>query len=80
MDLTKTSGVYWVPLLDIGIATGTYAATEGEKLDVFLKSSVYKGKYLEGCVWPGPVYFPDFNHPNALKYWMDMTIYMRDVL
>lgn len=22
-----------------------------------------------GCVWPGKVHYPDFNHPNAYKFW-----------
>lgn len=41
----------------------------GNEVDIFLKSAVYKkdGKpaNLEGCVWPGAVVFPDFNHPKA---------------
>jgi alpha-glucosidase len=24
---------------------------------------------MVGCVWPGPVYFPDFNHPGSFDYW-----------
>lgn len=61
--------MHWVPLVDIGVATNTKAEEMGNEVDIFLKSAVYKkdGKpaNLEGCVWPGAVVFPDFNHPKA---------------
>lgn len=71
VDRTKPTGVHWVPLVDIGIATGTEAEKIGNEADIFLKSSVYKDAKtgaqlnLEGCVWPGAVVFPDFNHPKT---------------
>lgn len=74
------SGVHWIPLIDIGIAIDTVASKKGDDMNVFLKSAVYPGKNLEGCVWPGPVVFPDFNHPNATEYWMAVTNMMRDDL
>lgn len=30
-DLTTNTGVRWIPLLDIGVATNTYADEEGLK-------------------------------------------------
>lgn len=24
-----------------------------------------------GCVWPGKVHFPDFNHPKAFGMWQE---------
>ena len=60
-DRSTGYGVHWVPLMDIGIAVDTYADTIGIQMDIFMKSSVFKGKLLEGCVWPGNVHFPDFN-------------------
>ena len=69
VDRTKPTGVHWVPLVDIGIATGTEAEKIGNEADIFLKSSVYAKAgaplNLEGCVWPGAVVFPDFNHPKT---------------
>ena len=41
IDRSKIKGVHWVPLVDIGIATGTEAETLGNKFDIFLKSAVY---------------------------------------
>jgi len=26
---------------------------------------------MVGKVWPGEVHFPDFNHPNAQKFWTE---------
>lgn len=35
---------------------------------------------MVSCVWPGAVYFPDFNHPGAHKYWNESLFTMRTVL
>jgi hypothetical protein len=64
-DRTKNTGVYWVPLVDFGIALGTEAEANGTKLEVWMKSGAYNDQYLIGCVWPGSVHYPDFNHPNS---------------
>ena len=38
------------------------------KMNSFIKSSIYNDD-LVGCVWPGDVYYNDFNHPNASEVW-----------
>lgn len=55
------------------------AAREGISLDALLKSSVYD-HLLIGCVWPGSVYFPDFNHPNSKNFWGGQLKSMKTVL
>jgi len=78
---TAPHGVHVIPILNPGIAIGTQHAYESEVTasiakkgldnNVFIKSSRYKGKNLMGCVWPGKVFFPDFNNPNATQFWKD---------
>ena len=60
-NITDQQGVYWVPLIDMGVAVGTAAAVKGLSQGIFLNSSVYPGQTMVGCVWPGAVYYPDFN-------------------
>jgi alpha-glucosidase (family GH31 glycosyl hydrolase) len=31
---------------------------------------------MVGCVWPGAVYYPDFNHPASFKYWNESLFSM----
>lgn len=38
---------------------------------MFIKSQQHSGEDLVGCVWPKNVHFPDFNHPNAQKFWTE---------
>jgi alpha-glucosidase (family GH31 glycosyl hydrolase) len=51
------------------ILTLHHAAMSGMKLDLFVKDLTSK-PYL-GQVWPGPVHFPDFFHPEAQDYWTE---------
>ena len=60
-NLTTDIGLHWVPLIDIGVALDSDAATEGLNQGVFLNSSIYPNETLVACVWPGPVYIPDWN-------------------
>lgn len=63
----------WVPLIDAGIRIEHpkgRGASEGKKRGIFLKN--YQGKLMVGRVWPGNVHYPDFFHPEAEQYWIDM--------
>lgn len=67
----KTSGLRYVPIIDAGIAIDdNYPYHEGLKRNVFIKNTT--GAPLTGWVWPGKTHFPDFLHPNATEYWIDM--------
>jgi alpha-glucosidase len=39
-------------------------------MDVFIKD-VHSAGYYVGEVWPGKVYFVDYLHPNASKFWQN---------
>lgn len=44
--------------------------------DIYLKKQ--NGDNYLGQVWPGPVYFPDFLHPNATEWWTKETQLFHD--
>ncbi|KAG0620155.1 hypothetical protein M758_4G193600 [Ceratodon purpureus] len=69
----------YVIIVDPGIATaykdyGTYL--RGLEVDIYLKKQ--NGDNYLGQVWPGPVYFPDFLHPNSTEWWIKETQLFHD--
>lgn len=46
-------------------------------MNVFIMSNI-TNKPLVGCVWSDKTVFPDFNHPNASKFWGDSLKTMHD--
>lgn len=71
VDKLHQNGQHFVPIIDPGIMVyNNYDAyDEGMKKDLFVKD-INGDNYL-GQVWPGPVYFPDFLHPDTNDYWAD---------
>lgn len=64
-----SNGQKYVLMTDPGIKIDPgYAPYEqGLKAGIFIKD--VDGKPYVGKVWPGPVHFPDFTHPDAQAYW-----------
>ena len=60
-------GVEWVPIIDPGIAVDSDCGQRGLDNDIFIKSTLVFDTQangtnnLLGCVWPGKVFYPDFN-------------------
>lgn len=60
-------GVEWVNIVDPGIAIDSDCARRGITNDIFIKTTrefniLANGtNSLMGCVWPGKVFYPDFN-------------------
>mmetsp|Transcript_34373 Transcript_34373/g.75764 ORF Transcript_34373/g.75764 Transcript_34373/m.75764 type:complete len:898 (+) Transcript_34373:22-2715(+) len=69
VDSLHAQGMSFVPIIDPGIMVvdGYEAYDQGLKLDLYVKD-LQGGNYL-GQVWPGPVTFPDFLHPDSASYW-----------
>jgi alpha-glucosidase (family GH31 glycosyl hydrolase) len=67
MDLQKNDGVHWVPIIDAGISVRH--ADYCLERNCYILSNRYDGAPLMGCVWPGKVHYPDFNHPDAWDMW-----------
>ncbi|MCO5574033.1 hypothetical protein L7F22_027811 [Adiantum nelumboides] len=69
VDKLHADGQKYVIIIDPGIKYETNYSTfqHGIEKDVFIKD-VNGDNYL-GQVWPGPVHYPDFLHPNAGSYW-----------
>ena len=70
-DTILNKSIHWVPILDIGIYRDNTSGSAYQKAndsDTFIKSYFTEAPLL-ACVWPGMVSYPDFNHPNASKFW-----------
>ena len=64
----------WIPIIDAGVAIMNDSEITNKRLkelDVGIKYPDGKD-YFVGSVWPGAVYYVDFWHPNADKYWSEM--------
>ena len=54
------------PAIPINVDKSYTPLSDGLEMNIFIKD---QNQPVEGAVWPGPTYFPDFTHPNATKYW-----------
>ncbi|ESP01428.1 hypothetical protein LOTGIDRAFT_212916 [Lottia gigantea] len=69
-------GLHYIMIIDPGISSttspGTYHPLDlGLEMGIFIKD--INGKPIEGKVWPGNTYFPDFTHPDSQKYWTNIS-------
>lgn len=74
VDELHANGQQYVIIIDPGISIayqnyGTYI--RGLEANIYLKKQ--NGENYLGQVWPGPVFFPDFFHPNATQWWINET-------
>ena len=69
VDTLKAQGFQTMVIIDPGIKKDkTYDVfTEGLENDYFCKR--IDGHYVEGKVWPGDCYFPDFTKPEVREWW-----------
>lgn len=69
-------GMHYIPLVDAGVSAsempGTYPPYDiGLEMNVFIKNST--DQPFIGKVWnKGSTAWPDFTHPNATSYWVQM--------
>lgn len=68
-DTSNDEGLHYIPIIDAGIALNSDSAARLEEMDCGIRSRQREGKLLVGSVWPGDVWYPDFNHPNASAFW-----------
>ncbi|GFH08408.1 P-type domain-containing protein, partial [Haematococcus lacustris] len=78
VDSLHATQQHWVPILDPGIPllAGYEAYERGLREGLFVRDR--SGQALLGEVWPGPVHWPDFLHPNTSAYWQDLLQHMHD--
>ncbi|KAG7401329.1 hypothetical protein PHYBOEH_001745 [Phytophthora boehmeriae] len=71
MNEIHANGQKFVPIIDPGIPDDSkdYAYMKGLEMDIFIKDT--NGNPYLGQVWPGPTFFPDFFHPDAIAYWRE---------
>ncbi len=69
-------GLHYIPIIDPGISStekaGSYKPYDlGIEMDIFIKNS--SGHPFNGRVWTnGQTVWPDFTHPKAQEYWLEM--------
>ncbi|GAB2262644.1 hypothetical protein Droror1_Dr00003641 [Drosera rotundifolia] len=72
-------GQRYVIILDPGINVNRTYETfiRGMQADVYIKRD---GAPYLGVVWPGQVYFPDFENPRAVDFWTNEIIKFRELI
>ncbi|GMH84394.1 hypothetical protein TL16_g09911 [Triparma laevis f. inornata] len=87
VDQLHDNNQKFVPIVDPGIlavdpswdwAQDYDAYHSGISMDVFVKDFTNEKPYM-GQVWPGPVHFPDWFHPNATEFWTTQLKNWHDV-
>lgn len=70
----KAKGRFVVTIVDPGVSIKPHlpAYVEGKAAGIFLGAPPPhpRDEPYEGSVWPGPVHFVDFLHPDSTQYWM----------
>lgn len=73
VNKTDPESVEWVPIIDPGVAVPSECGQKGVREKIFIQSTKKNNGHwnnpLVGWVWPGEVFYPDFNHPNSTRVW-----------
>eukprot|EP01133_Synstelium_polycarpum_P007838 gene7838-9198_t len=71
IEYLHSNDQHYIMIVDPGIHINESYPSYKALLDSGAHINTEEGEPLEGSVWPGPVIFPDFLHPNAQNYWTD---------
>ncbi|ELU16680.1 hypothetical protein CAPTEDRAFT_122965, partial [Capitella teleta] len=83
VDQLKEEGTRFVIILDPAIANydtpGVYPPLDnGNAMDIWVKDS--NGQPIQGEVWPGEVFFPDYTNPDCEDWWRVECVDFKEVL
>lgn len=83
VDELHNTGRKVVIILDPAIASNKTLESNYPALDVGINRDVFikvNSSYLEGMVWPGKTYYPDFSNPDVRPYWTQMCTEFRKLV
>ncbi|XP_015921861.1 lysosomal alpha-glucosidase isoform X2 [Parasteatoda tepidariorum] len=80
IDELHEKGKKVIILLDPVVASNKTLESNYPALDVGMNRGIFvkvNDSYLEGQMWPGKVYYPDFTNPDVRPYWTQMCTEFR---
>ncbi|XP_035234016.1 lysosomal alpha-glucosidase-like [Stegodyphus dumicola] len=80
IDEIHDKGRKVIIILDPAIASNKTLKSNYPALDVGINRDIFvkiNDTYIEGKLWAGKSYFPDFSHPQVRPYWTQMCAEFR---